>query len=137
MQGMCPAQRPRRAWQAVLLPALVGLLCDTAHAIGPESNPAGGVEFGRDIRPILANNCFKCHGPDDQVRKGGLRLHTRAGATEILADGAAIVPGDPDASNLLARVMSDEPDYRMPPPDVSEHIRDHIETELVWYLEGA
>jgi hypothetical protein len=64
------------------------------------------VDFNRDIRPILSNNCYKCHGPDAAERKGGkdgLRLDTPAGAYQDLGGYAAIVPGKPAESELLRR----------------------------------
>ncbi|QDU21457.1 PSD1 and planctomycete cytochrome C domain-containing protein [Urbifossiella limnaea] len=67
------------------------------------------VDFNRDVRPILSNNCFACHGPDEKERKGDLRLDTKDGAL------GAIVPGNPAKSELLARVRSPEPSEVMPP----------------------
>ncbi|MBX3440912.1 MAG: DUF1553 domain-containing protein [Planctomyces sp.] len=85
----------------------------------------GGPDYTRDIRPILAGRCFKCHGPDEATREAGLRLDVREDALRTLdSESAAIVPGDPDASGLLARVRESDPDLRMPPasegPPLSE-----------------
>jgi hypothetical protein len=66
--------------------------------------------FNRDIRPILADRCFGCHGPDSGPRQAELRLDSQEGA-----HGSVIVPGDADASELITRVTSDDPDIRMPP----------------------
>ena len=78
--------------------------------------PAGGVEFGRDVRPVLADRCFACHGPDEAQRQSGLRLDVRESATQPAASGkVAIAPGDPDASELLRRVDSSDAALRMPP----------------------
>jgi len=66
----------------------------------------GGVSFNRDIRPILSENCFYCHGQDASKRKGDLRLDDRAAALEK----RALVPGDPGASELVRRLLSDDPD---------------------------
>jgi len=66
--------------------------------------------FNRDIRPILANNCFACHGPDSGTREAELRLDTFEGATEW-----AIVAGDADGSEVISRITSEDPDVRMPP----------------------
>ena len=70
------------------------------------------LEYNRDIRPILADKCFACHGPDSAARKGGLRVDDRAAAIEMLA----IVPGKPGESEMIARIFSDDADLRMPPP---------------------
>jgi hypothetical protein len=75
---------------------------------------AADIDFTRDIQPLLATHCLLCHGPD--AAQGGLRLHTRAGATQELDSGAqAIVPGRPETSELLARVRSHDPLVQMPP----------------------
>ena len=81
--------------------------------------PAGAsdVDFNRDIRPILAGTCFKCHGPDEQARKGGLRLDLRDASIQPAKSGdRAIVPGQADASALIARVLNPDEDEVMPPP---------------------
>ena len=74
------------------------------------------VDFSRDIRPILGNRCFKCHGFDDHTREADLGLHTFEHATRDLGGYFAIKPGDPEASNIIERMMSDDPDEVMPPP---------------------
>src|SRR5262245_14523999 len=70
------------------------------------------LQYNRDIRPILAENCFACHGPDSAARKADLRLDRRDAAI----DRGAIVPGNPDESELVSRIFSDEPTELMPPP---------------------
>lgn len=92
------------------------------------------VEFNRDIRPILSDNCFYCHGFDEAHREAGLRLDTFEGATEF----DAIVPGDPEESELIRRILSDDPDETMPPPD-SEKTLSTEQRELVarWIEQGA
>jgi hypothetical protein len=80
--------------------------------VGVSSVDAAEVEFDRDIRPILSDKCFFCHGPDAERREADLRLDKREGAIE-----SVIVPGDADASELLARIMSDDETMRMPPPE--------------------
>ncbi len=78
-------------------------------------------DFQRDIRPILSNTCFKCHGPDDHDRKGGskkaggLRLDTEAGSRFDHDDSRAVVPGHPEQSELIARIITDDEDDIMPP----------------------
>ncbi len=74
-------------------------------------------EFTRDVRPILSGICFKCHGPDDKSRKGGLRLDLREEALKAgKSDELAIVPGKPEKSEIIRRITSTDPDEIMPPP---------------------
>lgn len=70
------------------------------------------VEFNRDVRPILAENCYQCHGPDAKHREADLRLDVRDVAVSV----KAIVPGSPDKSELVARIFNQNPDEFMPPP---------------------
>jgi len=77
---------------------------------------ADGIDFGRQVQPLLARRCFPCHGPDKA--ESGLRLHTLRTATERLESGVqAIVAGRPNESELVRRVTADDPDLRMPPGD--------------------
>ena len=77
---------------------------------------AASVNYAKEVRPILSDNCFACHGPDDQKRKAGLRLDTKDGAFSKLKSGSvAIVPGKPDESELIDRIENDDPDLLMPP----------------------
>ncbi|MDP3071454.1 MAG: DUF1553 domain-containing protein [Opitutaceae bacterium] len=96
------------------------LIFSAAFALGAEALPAAPApDFNRDIRPILSDKCIRCHGPDDENRKGGqngLRLDTAAGAREDLGGGAfAIVPGHPGKSELIARITTTDDDELMPP----------------------
>src|SRR4051794_25198951 len=76
----------------------------------------GAVDFNRDVRPILSDNCFVCHGPDKGNRKSALRLDTEAGANGDLGNHRfAVVPVNPQASELLKRITSEKPALRMPP----------------------
>ncbi len=78
------------------------------------------VDFNRDVRPILAKNCFACHGADEQHREAGLRLDLRGDAIKPLADGkTAIVPGHADQSELVRRITSADADERMPPANAN------------------
>jgi hypothetical protein len=75
------------------------------------------VSFNRDIRPILSENCFHCHGPDKESRDSGLRLDVREEATKpAKSDLIAIVPGNVEASELVSRILSEDKDEIMPPP---------------------
>ena len=80
--------------------------------------PAGAVSFNKDIRPILADRCFACHGPDSAARKAGLRLDREEFAKAALAESGTIpvVAGKPGESGILARMTSDDPEEVMPPP---------------------
>ena len=93
----------------------------------------GEIEFNRDVRPILSDKCIFCHGPDAAKRKADLRLDTEEGALE-----SAIVAGDADASEVIARIFHDDPDELMPPPESSRTL---TETEKVtikkWIEHGA
>lgn len=108
-----------------------------AFAADPPAPPSPG--FNREIRPLLADRCFRCHGPDSAARKAGLRLDRRDGATSDLPSGKrAIVPGDVSASELVRRITATDPSDRMPPPDsklaLSEEERDLL---IEWVRAGA
>ena len=104
--------------------------------------PADGPSFTRDIKSILSNRCVRCHGPDPEGRAGGgdegLRLDTFAGATADLGGHAAIVPGKPDESALIARITSTDPDVVMPPPEAGERLSE-MQVDLLkrWIAAGA
>ncbi|MCA9061148.1 MAG: DUF1549 domain-containing protein, partial [Planctomycetaceae bacterium] len=99
---------------------------------------AGELDYSRDIRPILSENCLRCHGPDDKTRQGGLRLDTFAGATAMADTGVAIVPQQPDASGLVQRITSADVDLRMPPADSGKTLTpDQIALLQQWIAEGA
>jgi hypothetical protein len=92
------------------------------------------VSYSRDIRPILSQNCLACHGPDAEHREADLRLDLREGA---VASGA-IVPHQPDDSEILTRIASDDPEMRMPPPHTKKSLT-ATEQELLrrWVAQGA
>jgi hypothetical protein len=100
-----------------------------AHA-----SAADDLRYNRDIRPILAENCFACHGPDSASRKGDLRLDRREAAMER----GAVVPGKPDESGLIARVFADDATEIMPPPKTRKKLSAE-QKELLrrWVAEGA
>uniref|UniRef100_A0A7C2NW43 DUF1553 domain-containing protein n=1 Tax=Schlesneria paludicola TaxID=360056 RepID=A0A7C2NW43_9PLAN len=98
------------------------------------------VDFNRDIRAILSNNCFQCHGPDEQERKGGangLRLDTADGAREDLGGYAAIVPGDLEKSALWQRVTATDPDVLMPPPATGKKLSAKDRELLRRWIQGG
>ncbi|MGI8602467.1 MAG: PSD1 and planctomycete cytochrome C domain-containing protein [Verrucomicrobiales bacterium] len=92
------------------------------------------LQFNRDVRPILSNNCFFCHGPDKNHRKKNLRLDQRESALEK----KAIVPGQADASELVKRIFTEDADELMPPPDSHRSLKP-AEKEILrrWISEGA
>ncbi len=97
------------------------------------------VDFTRDIRPILSNHCFSCHGPDEGARQAGLRLDQRDSALGESDSGTlAIVPGSPDVSELVSRIESPDDDVRMPPPSTQKPLS-LAQQELLkrWIAEGA
>ncbi len=94
------------------LTTFVSLLLACGNHVSAQDNT--GVSFHRDIRPVLADRCFACHGPNAESRQGELRLD-RADGSEGAYENA-IEPGSVDNSELWQRIISDDPDYRMPPP---------------------
>jgi len=100
---------------------------------------AGEIDFNRDIRPILSNKCFTCHGPDTEARQASLRLDSFAGATgETDSGDAAITPGDPGKSELIRRITTDDVDERMPPAEFGKSLSAaEKETLTRWIREGA
>ena len=110
----------------------------TASASDDQAGRAG-LDFSRDIAPILASACFECHGPDAERREAGLRLDTREGAFAPLDSGGfAIVPGDSAQSKLIKRITSDNNALRMPPPDSSKRLsRQQILLLSRWIEQGA
>lgn len=108
--------------------------------------PVGGVgaterlDYSRDVRPILAANCFHCHGQDASHREADLRLDVREAPAGEEAHGAAqvVTPGEPAESELVARIISDDESLRMPPADSGKELKaSEIETLRRWVEEGA
>lgn len=115
------------------LVAAAVLACADSRAQGDSP-----LDFNRDIRPILSDKCFFCHGPDSHERKADLRLDTAEGATSDLGGYAAVVPGDVEASELVVRILADDPDDLMPPEDSHKKLKDdEIELLTRWIEEGA
>lgn len=96
------------------------------------------VSYSRDIRPILSGKCFACHGPDEEAREAELRLDSFEDATRGDAESAAIVPGKPSNSELIRRVLSDDPDEQMPPPSSNKSLTEEQKRLLQrWIDSGA
>ena len=118
------------------------IILAVASATGTEGStarrPDPTVEFNRDIRPILSDKCFACHGPDENKRMSPLRLDTPDGALADLGGRFAIVPGDAEGSGLINRVNSGDSLARMPPSYSGKSLSDH-EKDLLrsWIDQGA
>src|SRR5215472_9067960 len=99
----------------------------------------GPVEFNRDIRPILSDRCYACHGPDEANRKSKLRLDIETGAKAELGGHFAIVPGEPAKSELIRRVSADDKARRMPPAWAGAAKLSEREIDLLtrWVAQGA
>lgn len=118
--------------------AHVTVLCSVLGGVpvvqGSDASSTGSVQFNRDIRPILAENCYYCHGNDPKHRMADLRLDIRDDAIA----GGAIEPGDPELSMIIDRIHSDDADVLMPPPESHKKLTDaQKETLRQWIVEGA
>ena len=121
---------------------LGGLLLATslpAQSVKPADYPPTGPDFNRVIRPVLSENCYKCHGPDDAARKSNLRFDQRAAAIQPAKSGRLpIVPGAPDKSELVARIAARDPEKRMPPVSTGKKLSPtQIESLREWIAAGA
>ncbi|MGA2134871.1 MAG: PSD1 and planctomycete cytochrome C domain-containing protein [Bryobacteraceae bacterium] len=100
---------------------------------------ADPVKFNRDIRPIMSDTCFRCHGPDKRARMAGMRLDRRDDALQPTPSGATpIVPGDPDKSAIVQRIFATDPARRMP-PKYAEKVLTEAQKDTIrrWVAEGA
>jgi hypothetical protein len=132
---------------ARIAPALVALLylllClgfpgSAADVSVGAASPAGGIDFARDVLPLLSDNCFPCHGPDSNTRKARLRLDTREGAFGDRGNWAPVVAGKPGESAILERIRATDPLDLMPP--AKSHLSlSEAEKDLIsqWIEEGA
>src|SRR5206468_238067 len=102
--------------------------------------PAGTIEFNRDIRAILSDHCFACHGPDENKRKAKLRLDVHEDALKPAKSGElAIVPGHPEKGELVRRITTKDEDDVMPPPKSGKKALTPQEIDLLkrWIAQGA
>jgi hypothetical protein len=115
----------------------IGFVVGSASTAAAED--AGAVDFARQVRPILAKNCFSCHGADDAHRKAGLRLDRRDAATAKRKRGPAIVPGNVDESELVRRIVSTDADEAMPPAKSGNGRLSPVEITVLkrWIAQGA
>ncbi len=100
---------------------------------------ADPIDFNRDIRPILSNYCYECHGPDSKQRKAGLRLDEEQGSRIELKSGVqAVVPGNLEESELIYRITSSDADERMPPKDFNKQLsEDQVKLLKEWIKQGG
>jgi hypothetical protein len=138
----CRSCRPARALIAGLAALACAIAIDPASiaAAGPgEKDPDRTVDFNQVIRPILSKNCFPCHGADEAQRARGLRLDRRDDALRELKSGTrAVVPGDPDESELVLRLTEEDETLRMPPKKTGERLKaDEIDSIRRWIAQGA
>ena len=111
---------------------LSAVLIAASHAASDE------VLFNRDVRPLLSDRCFHCHGPDSAHREADLRIDTAEGATADLGGYMAIVPGKPEESELYKRIAAADPSERMPPEDEEDPLtKEEIAMLRQWIEQGA
>ena len=117
--------------------ASMALLVSMTPLRGADAN--GPLSFNRDIRPILSDNCFACHGFDSKHRKAGLRLDVSEDALKPNKEGRiAIRPGDPSQSEVWKRIITEDPDDKMPPPDSHKKLTPaQVATIKRWIEQGA
>jgi hypothetical protein len=127
--------RPRH-W---LLAVSVVLVANAPQAAEPEQKANPAIDFNRQIRPILSENCFACHGPDEKQRKAKLRFDSKEGALGKLRDGSyAIVPGKIAESELVRRITAEDPGEIMPPPKSGKKLKpEQIALLKEWIAQGA
>jgi hypothetical protein len=130
----------RFSWLTVLI-AGTAYVCEFGPSDAAAQAPVKKIDFARDIKPILSNRCFRCHGPDADERKGGkdgLRLDLSASATADLGGYVALKPGKPEESELIKRIKSSDPEELMPPKSVGKPLTPH-EIELIseWIKQGG
>ncbi len=115
----------------------VGCLSVSSLSVAPTSAKSS-IDFNRDVRPILSDKCYSCHGPDEEHREADLRLDV---AEEAVADRdgtQAILPGDALQSEVWLRITSEDPDELMPPADSHKSLTpEEIELVRRWIDEGA
>ena len=135
------SRRDRRRLQPRFSPLAItplGSVLLLAAAASVDGGEAIAVDFGTEVRPILAKHCFTCHGPDEAAREAGLRLDVRDAAVADLGGYRAVMPGDAGESEIFLRVTSEDPDMRMPPGDRHPPLTEReIETLRRWIDDGA
>ena len=130
----CRPNLPRRSISWLFLLVVARALAVAVSVSADE----GGLDFNRDIRPVLSDKCFGCHGPDEQHREADLRLDLEESAKADRGGYQAVVPGKPQESELIARVDTEDEDLRMPPADSGKALsKKEIERLRLWIERGA
>lgn len=122
--------RCRSLWRCCVANAL--LYCGLVCTLIPYCAVAETVSFQKHVLPLLSDRCFHCHGPDESHREADLRLDLKESAIQDRGGYAAIVPGDPDASEAFQRITSDDESMVMPPIDSHRESLTQEEIELIW-----
>ena len=130
---------------ANMLAILVGALAfafissqGATAADDPQASAPARLEFNRDIRPILSENCFQCHGPDAKQRKADLRLDAKEGAFAVREGYKILEPKNVDESELYQRLISEDPEEKMPPTKSGKSLNpEQIERIKRWIEQGA
>jgi hypothetical protein len=144
------ASRPGRSLLALIGPLLLipgPVLAGPPGGVKPadQTKPAAAkpkarpVNFAREVRTVLSDTCFACHGPDDKSRKASLRLDTKEGVqAKLKSGGTLIVSGKPDDSELIFRLETDDPELRMPPRKFGKQLTpQQVEALRRWVEQGA
>ena len=121
--------KPILSLTKTLLPILLAVSC-------PAFLHADDISFTRDIRPILSNKCYKCHGPDEDARVTEMRLDTEQGL--FSSNTPPITPGNLKTSSLAERILSQDPNFRMPPASANKNLtEDEVLLLTRWIKRGA
>jgi hypothetical protein len=138
LQPAFPAVSPWHAARRQPFAAVGGLVVAVLLGSLSSTRAAAPVQYNRDIRPILSEHCFQCHGPDVEHREAELRLDAADSATQDRGGYAAIVPGDPASSEVVARIQSLDPDLQMPPGGAHKRLSPpQLELLTRWIEQGA
>ncbi len=135
---MMKTTRSRRRIQFVFSAAF-GLIClCRSGALANAAEPKKPIDFNRDIRPILSDNCFSCHGPDEKQRKSKLRLDTQSGLFSPHDGGLIVKPGNLTESEIFQRITSTDKDEVMPPPETNKKLKpEQVQLVREWISQGA
>lgn len=125
----------------ILISSILWLACSENADKKTVASRKGKIDFNYDVKPILSDKCFACHGPDIKKRQAEFHLDTEEGAFKALKSDAhhfAIVKGKPDESMLVKRIFSEDPLFQMPPPESNLVLTDHEKQVLrKWIEQGA